>query len=145
MSMDDRIKLIRKRNNLTQVQLADKLDLKQSTIGRYENNSITPSFLVLMRISKRFGVDIGWLFTGKKEKEEEQTSDTVKYKCPDIVKKAVADLQGSKLEKLSIQHKKTVDSVRQRAKIVNEVRELRQLAQELVDRIIVLQEEIKKG
>lgn len=144
MSLGDRIKLLRKRSKLTQVQLAEELGLKQATIGRYENGSITPSFLVLMRISKKFNVDIGWLFTGEKENEE-QVSGTVKYRCPDIVKKATVELKGEQLEKILTQHEMESASVKRRNKIVREVNELRNVAQDLMDRIIVLQEEIKKG
>ena len=144
MSVGKRIKLIRKRNNLTQVQLAEKLGLKQATIGRYENGSITPSLFVLMRISKKLSVDIGWLFTGEKEKDK-QTSGTDKLKCPDIIKSANVELQGNKLKKLSTQHEMAKASVKRKVRLVNEVRELRKLAQELMDRIIILQEDIKEG
>ena len=68
MSVGERIKLIRKRKNLTQEQLATKLSLKQATIVRYENSSITPSLEVLLRMSMIFKEDIGWLLTGEKKK-----------------------------------------------------------------------------
>ncbi|MDP8268885.1 MAG: helix-turn-helix transcriptional regulator [Candidatus Tenebribacter davisii] len=144
MSMGERIKLIRKRNNLTQVQLADILDLKQATIGKYENSSITPSFLVLLRISRKFRVDIGWLLTDEKKNEEQETKST-KFKCPSIVKNAKVLPKGKQFAELSAQYKKENNSVKRRIKIVHEINELRNVAQDLMDRIILLQEEMKKG
>ena len=97
-----------------------------------------------MRISKKLSVDIGWLFSGEMAKDEQVASE-VKYKYPDIVKKATEHLQGNKLKKLSTQHEMAKASVKRKTKMVNEVRELRKLAQELMDRIIILQEDIKES
>ncbi len=47
-----KIKLARVEQDLTQVQLAQKVRLKQESISRYETGASTPSIDTLMRIAK---------------------------------------------------------------------------------------------
>jgi len=141
MSVGERIKLIRKSYDLTQVQFAEKLDLKQATIGRYESSSINPSVEALLRISNKLHVNLGWLLTGRKGEEDGSKSN--KYKCPEIVKIQETDrLVSTNIEKL---HRQESTSVIRRKKIIKEVNELRKVALDLTYRIISLQEELRKG
>ena len=57
----DIIKNLRKTNNVSQVQLAQKLDVSKQTISNWENNNILPSIEMLVKISKYFSVSTDYL------------------------------------------------------------------------------------
>lgn len=57
----DNLKELRKKANLTQKQLADRLKLAESTIGMYERNERQPSFEILEEIADLFNVDMNYL------------------------------------------------------------------------------------
>ncbi|HHX61966.1 MAG TPA: helix-turn-helix transcriptional regulator [Epulopiscium sp.] len=56
-----RLKQVRERHNLNQVEFANKLGLTKSTVNRYESNEIIPSIKTLIEIRKTFNVSIDWL------------------------------------------------------------------------------------
>lgn len=58
MEIRDAIKYSRKKANLTQQQLAERIGLKRSTIGRYENGDNEPSVDIINKISSVVNVDI---------------------------------------------------------------------------------------
>lgn len=57
----ERIKELRKENNLTQKQLADAIGIDRSSIGKYETGT-PPSSDVLLRIAEYFGVSVDYLY-----------------------------------------------------------------------------------
>lgn len=57
----ENLKLLREARNITQQQLADKLEVSRSTIGMYENGSREPDFEMLEIIADFFNVDMGRL------------------------------------------------------------------------------------
>ncbi len=61
------IKKLREDFNMTQQELADKLNCAKSTIAMYENNSRTPSVKVLEKLSSIFGVTTDYLLGKKTE------------------------------------------------------------------------------
>lgn len=75
MSLGLRIKEIRKNFNLTQKQMAEKLDLKQNTIATYEIGRLTPSDRTIYDICREFGVNEIWLRTGEGEMFRAKTRD----------------------------------------------------------------------
>lgn len=58
MNIGDTIRQIRKRNYLSQKQLASKIGVKRSTISMWENNKRTPNTLALASIFKLSKTDI---------------------------------------------------------------------------------------
>lgn len=56
-----RLKKLRNNANLTQAELARKLDLTKSVISAYENDTRLPSYDVLIHISKIFHVTTDYL------------------------------------------------------------------------------------
>lgn len=58
MNIGDTIRQIRKRNYLSQKQLASKIGVKRSTISMWENNKRTPNVLALASIFKLSKTDI---------------------------------------------------------------------------------------
>lgn len=57
-----RLRCLRKQEELTQQQLADKLGIKKSTISMYENGKREPDFETLESIAEFFNVDICTFF-----------------------------------------------------------------------------------
>lgn len=55
------LKEIRKKNGITQKNLADSCGVKQSVISSYENGSSTPNLEVAADIAKTLGVSLDWL------------------------------------------------------------------------------------
>ena len=63
------IKDIRKKNNLSQAQLADKLGVTYQAVSKWENGKNLPDISTLQEISKLFSVDIDEIISGEvKEK-----------------------------------------------------------------------------
>lgn len=61
MNFGNILKKIRQDNNLTQEELAKKIDTSRSNIANYENNKNMPSVDILDKLSKMFNVSIDYL------------------------------------------------------------------------------------
>lgn len=59
--MANRIRELRKQNNLTMKQLGEELGLGESTISQYENGKREPDIKTLLRISEFFHVSVDYL------------------------------------------------------------------------------------
>ena len=57
----NRIKFLREESNMTQQELANKLDGAKSTVAMYENETRKPSMEVLLRLSEIFNCSIDYL------------------------------------------------------------------------------------
>lgn len=57
----NRIKLLREENNMTQQELADKLQGAKSTIAMYEKEDRKPSLEVLIKLSEIFNCSIDYI------------------------------------------------------------------------------------
>lgn len=57
-----KIKELRKEKNITQKQLAEILQVTESTIGNYEINRIRPSHEILLAIAEYFDVSLDELY-----------------------------------------------------------------------------------
>ena len=62
--MNERIKELRKRLNLTQQQFADRIGIKRNTIANYEIGRNDPVDSVVVLICKEFNVNREWLVSG---------------------------------------------------------------------------------
>ena len=65
--MQNRIKLVRKHNKLTQTEFGERIGIKGNTITGYETGLRTPSAAVIKSISKEFDISEHWLLTGEGE------------------------------------------------------------------------------
>lgn len=61
MDVGNNIKKYRKSKNLTQVQLAQKINKSESTVRKYEANDVTPNFDILNKIAIALDIPIGTL------------------------------------------------------------------------------------
>lgn len=71
--LGDKIKTLRKKRNLTQVELAKKLTIAQSTLGMIESNQREGSKKTLKKLADFFGVTVDYLLSS-----DEEISDVVK-------------------------------------------------------------------
>lgn len=56
-----RLRELRENKNMTQTQVARRLDLSKTTISGYENNIKTPSLDVLVKLSILYGVSADYI------------------------------------------------------------------------------------
>lgn len=61
----DRIKQLRKREGLNQVEFCETINLGQSRLSEIESNKTKPSFETLLSIKEKFNVSLDWLSTGE--------------------------------------------------------------------------------
>ena len=62
------IKKIRKKNNLTQKQLAEKYNVTYQAVSKWENGRNMPDTYLIRQISKDFNVSLDELFDGEFKK-----------------------------------------------------------------------------
>ena len=63
------IKDIRKKNNLTQKQLANKYNVTYQAVSKWENGLNMPDIALMLEISKDFGISLDGLLNCKEEKK----------------------------------------------------------------------------
>ena len=74
MEFNEQIKRLRKENNLTQEEMAKKLNVTRQALSNWENNRNLPDFEMIILIAKTFGVSLDELILGdKKMNKVEQT------------------------------------------------------------------------
>ena len=64
-SIGERIYDLRNRNNMSQGNLADKLDVSRQTISKWENNMCLPEAEKLMQLSEIFSVSTDYILKGR--------------------------------------------------------------------------------
>ena len=69
INFGNKLKLLRLQDNMTQEQLAQKLNLTKSVISAYETGLRLPSYDVLIRLAKIFNVSTDYLL-GLEHKQE---------------------------------------------------------------------------
>lgn len=75
MTFGERLKELRKENNMTQQEFADKLRIKRPTIANYEADRVEPSSSVIGGICREFKVNEIWLRTGEGEMFQAMTEN----------------------------------------------------------------------
>ena len=69
--LDDKIKQLRENRKLTQHELANKLNIAQSTIGMIEGNKRSAGRKTLIKLADFFGVSVDYLLSEDIASEEE--------------------------------------------------------------------------
>ena len=59
--LNERIKELRLANNLTQVELANNMNVTKQCVSNWENNNIQPSVDMLIKLAKYFSVSCDYL------------------------------------------------------------------------------------
>lgn len=73
MDFGNILKKIRQENNLTQDELAKKINTSRSNIANYENNKNKPSIEVLNKLSEIFDCSIDYLLGKSDERNPKET------------------------------------------------------------------------
>ena len=73
--MKDRIKQIRKRHKLTQVEFGERIGVKGNTVTGYETGLRNPTDAVILSICREFNVNEHWLRTGNGEPTIKRTKN----------------------------------------------------------------------
>lgn len=66
MEYYENIRRLRREHNLTQLQLAEKLQVSRQTVARWESGWNVPNFLSAQKMAQLFGVEVGELITGER-------------------------------------------------------------------------------
>lgn len=74
MTLGENIKHYRKKAGLTQVQLAKKVGTQQYSLARYENDVVTPSKDLLLKLASTLAVSLDILF-GNEQPTKDITSE----------------------------------------------------------------------
>ena len=74
-----RIAFLRKKAEMSQLELAKKLNIGPSAIGMYEQGRRTPSVDLLIDMANLFGVSLDYLITGKESTEA--TTGEIEHPC----------------------------------------------------------------
>ena len=108
MKLHERLKIARKKSNLKQKELADKLEIGIATLQRYEKDSSKIPFHIVSKIAYFCDVEEFWLYTGDDSKIH-QPSET--------------KTMSSKITKVIIEHQDVVKNFKdhERAKEFNEM------------------------
>lgn len=84
----------RRKKNMTQEQLAEKLGVTSKTISRWENGNYMPDISMLKPLSEELGITLNDLLSGEKvekekyqEKLEENIINTIDYSNKNVIKK----------------------------------------------------------
>ena len=75
MTLGQRIQELRKKANLSQSDLAAKIDISYPQMSRYEIKDVQPPADVLKRLADVFGVSIDYLVNGSLEQKAENSID----------------------------------------------------------------------
>ena len=74
-TLNERIKNLRKEKGWTQLQLAEKLNVTDKAVSKWEVGDANPDLTLIVTIASLFGVSIDYLLTGKKEEEKISLDD----------------------------------------------------------------------
>ena len=75
MNLGQRIQELRKNANLSQSELAAKIDVSYPQMSRYEIKEVQPPADVLKRLADVFGVSIDYIVNGSLKEKAENTID----------------------------------------------------------------------
>ena len=100
--MEQRIKTIRKSNNLTQTEFGKRIGVKGNTVTNYETGLRIPSEAVILAICREFDVSERWLRTGEGVMLVERSADEkLAAFLGDVLSRGPEDFRRRCLETLS--------------------------------------------
>lgn len=82
MNLGEKLFELRKEKNLSQEEVADKLNVTRQTVSKWETNQSTPDFDKIIPICELFGISTEELLTGnkKEEKHDEEQNQVIEEK-----------------------------------------------------------------
>lgn len=82
-TLNDRIKNLRKEKGWTQLQLAEKLNVTDKAVSKWEVGEANPDLSSIVNIASLFGVTIDFLLTGKPAEEKVVVMSNIELCCKD--------------------------------------------------------------
>lgn len=70
MSIGERIQELRKRNLMSQEEMAEQLDVSKQSVSKWELDKAVPNVEKIIRMCEQFGVTCDFLLLGKEEEKE---------------------------------------------------------------------------
>ena len=93
MSMGSKLAQARRKNNLTQEQLAEKLGVTRQAVSRWESDAAYPETDKIVRLSQLLGVSCDWLL-----QEGEEVPAPSGGTAPALVTRLLAQAAGRKVQ-----------------------------------------------
>lgn len=84
MTFGERLYELRKAKNVSQEELAERLDVSRQSISKWENDKAYPEMTRLLYMSDYFGVSLDYLMRGVEANEESEETN-VKYRAKNMV------------------------------------------------------------
>lgn len=78
MTIGEKIKQLRKKNDVTQEKLADYLHISYQAVSKWENNTASPDISMIVPIANFFGVPIDILFDRDSKQQEKEIEEIKK-------------------------------------------------------------------
>ena len=80
MKMGERIRILRKEHNMTQLQLAEKMNVTDKAVSKWERGESTPDTDTLIELAKLYNASLDELVGHEKtNKENEEEPDSTGY------------------------------------------------------------------
>lgn len=89
MTIGERLLKYRKVNNLSQEEVAEKLDVTRQTISKWETDQSTPDFDKIVPLCELFNITADELLTGNKKENSKEIDQEVHEKSSNITKALV--------------------------------------------------------
>lgn len=98
MNIGEKLFELRREKNLSQEEVADKLNVSRQTVSKWETNQSVPDFDKIMPLCELYGIGVEELLTGKKpeekaemtqEEEDIPTRNEVRKKSAEVVSMSV--------------------------------------------------------
>lgn len=77
MNLGKTINELRKKNNMTQEELASKLGVSAQAVSKWENDLACPDISLLQDLSKMFGITVDELLNGEYEKKDNSNKNDI--------------------------------------------------------------------
>lgn len=80
MTLSDRLQALRKSHNLSQEQLAEKLDVSRQAISKWESGQANPDINNILKLSNIYEVSTDYILMGKELDNQIVNEDHIVYK-----------------------------------------------------------------
>ena len=95
MNLGERLFELRKAKNLTQDDMAEKLNVTRQTVSKWETNQSTPDFDKIMPLCELFEIGVEELLTGKKEEQREEKKEEKVLTRQEVKERSAKIVSGS--------------------------------------------------
>lgn len=95
MNLGERLFELRKAKNLTQDDMAEKLNVTRQTVSKWETNQSTPDFDKIMPLCELFEIGVEELLTGKKQEEKQEQKEEKVLTRQEVKERSAKIVSGS--------------------------------------------------